>query len=127
MAEKREASIQQNARRPKKKRELPRQRSGKPGDLLGLGAPGTTPGGVNLNLAPRTAVAAIGEDKLWRERQADGQRRRSAHRGSWKTGGIERWRSAIENYVPSVKPGNQTALNTARVPFAGYLNMVHNR
>ena len=29
--------------------------------------------------------------------------------------------------MPSVKPGNQTALNSARVPFAGYLNMVHNR
>jgi hypothetical protein len=26
-----------------------------------------------------------------------------------------------------VKPGNQTALNTARVPFASYLNTIHNR
>jgi TonB family protein len=26
-----------------------------------------------------------------------------------------------------VKPGNQTALNTARVPFATYLNQIHNR
>jgi hypothetical protein len=127
MPAKREASIQQSARRAKKKRELPKQRNGNPGDMLGLGAPGTTPGGINLNLAPRSAVAAIGEDKLFRERQADGQRRRSAHRGSWKTGGIERWRSAIENYVPSVRAGNQTALNSARAPFASYINMVHNR
>jgi hypothetical protein len=38
-----------------------------------------------------------------------------------------RWRSAIENYVPSVRPGNQTALNTAASAFAGYLNAIHNR
>lgn len=61
------------------------------------------------------------------ERKLDGERRRSKHRGSWKSQGIERWRSAIENYVPSVQPGNQTALNTARVPFASYLNAIHNR
>ncbi len=41
--------------------------------------------------------------------------------------GLERWRSAIENYTPSVKPGNQTALNTARAPFATYLSVIHNR
>lgn len=37
------------------------------------------------------------------------------------------WRSAIENYVPSVGPDNQTPLDTARVAFAGYLNAIHNR
>jgi hypothetical protein len=66
-------------------------------------------------------------DQLSRERRADGARRRSQHLGSWKAAGIERWRSAIENYVPSVKPGNQTALNTARAPFATYLSLIHNR
>ena len=29
--------------------------------------------------------------------------------------------------MASVKPGNQTALNTARVPFANYLFQIHNR
>lgn len=98
-----------------------------PLDMLGLGALGTTAGGVNLNLSPRMAFAAVGQDKLARERKADAERRKSAHRGSWQPVGIERWRSAIENYVSSVKPGNQTALNTARVPFASYLNQIHNR
>jgi hypothetical protein len=37
------------------------------------------------------------------------------------------WRSAIENYVPSVRPGNQTAINTAAMAFARYMNAVHNR
>jgi TonB family protein len=96
-------------------------------DFLGLGATGTTRGGINLNLTHTDAMNAVGRDQLARERLADGERRRSKHRGSWKTLGIERWRAAIENYNSSVKPGNQTALNTARVPFASYLNQIHNR
>jgi hypothetical protein len=117
----------QRARRAKRKRLPPPPRSRNAGDLLGLGALGTTENGVNLNLTPQNALAAVGRDRLRKELKADAERRRSAHRGSWKTLGIERWRSAIENYVPSVKPGNQTALNTARVPFASYLNTIHNR
>jgi TonB family protein len=40
---------------------------------------------------------------------------------------FEHWRGAIESYVSSVLPGNQRALNTAAVPFATYLNGMHNR
>jgi TonB family protein len=93
---------------------------------IGLGGnPG--PGQVNLNLDNRGVVAAVGADELRREREADGERRRSEHRGVWASSNFDRWRSAIENYVSSVKPGNQTALNTAAVPFATYLNAMHNR
>lgn len=114
-------------RRARKKRLPPPKRSTGVNDYLGFGSRGTTRNGVNLNLNPQTAVAAIGQDRLARERRADAQRRKSAHVGSWKSLGIDKWRSAIENYVPSVQPGNQTALNTARVPFASYLNTIHNR
>ncbi len=89
------------------------------------GGPG--PNGVNFNLSPGNAVAAVGLDELRRVREADGERRRSAHRGSFKSPDLNRWRAQIENYVASVKTGNQTALNTARVPFATYLNGIHNR
>jgi TonB family protein len=106
---------------------LPQMRAVRPTDLLGLGAPGTTANGVNLNLTPQLAVAAVGVDQLARERRLDGARRKSAHLGSWKSMGLERWRPALENYVASVQPGNQTALNAARVPFARYLNAIHNR
>jgi hypothetical protein len=99
----------------------------RPLDFLGLGAEGRTERGVNLNLSPGTALAAIGQDQLAREIRADGERRRSKHQGSWKAVGIERWRPAIENYVATVKLGNQTALNTAAAPFATYLNRIHNR
>jgi TonB family protein len=93
---------------------------------LGLGGtPG--PGQVNLNLTHTGVVATVGLDQLHKEREADGERRRSEHRGAWAASGFERWRSAIENYVSSVKPGNQTALNTAQSPFATYLTMMHNR
>lgn len=121
----REARSEQKAR--KKKKRLPPPKRGSNDAMLGLGSLGTTKSGVNLNLSPKMAIAAIGQDRLVQERKRDAERRKSAHRGSWKSLGIERWRSAIENYVPSVKPGNQTALNTARVPFASYLNTIHNR
>ncbi len=108
------------------RRALP-ERRGRPTDLLGLGASGVTKSGINLNLSPDLSVSAVGVDQLARERRLDGERRRSAHRGSWKSMGLERWRASIENYVASVKPGNQTALNAARVPFARYLNAIHQR
>ncbi len=93
---------------------------------LGLGGkPG--PGQVNLNLTHTGIVAVVGADQLRKERVADGERRKSEHRGSWQASSFEKWRNAIENYVTSVKPGNQTALNTAAVPFATYLNTIHNR
>lgn len=93
---------------------------------FGLGGnPG--PGQVNLNLDNKGVVAVVGADELRRERESDGERRRSEHRGVFTASNFERWRSAIENYVSSVRPGNQTALNTAAVPFATYLNGMHNR
>lgn len=95
-------------------------------NLLGLGG-SLTASGINLNLNALSVVAAVGQDQLTRERVADGERRKSAHRGSWQSSSFERWRAAIENYVASVKLGNTTALNTARVPFAGFLNAIHQR
>jgi TonB family protein len=122
-----EGRIAQAAQQARPKR-LPPMR-GQPNalDFLGLGSTGTTPGGINLNLSAGAAMAAVGRDQLGRELIADGERRRSRHRGSWHTLGLEKWRASIENYNSTVKPGNQTALNTARVPFATYLNQIHNR
>ena len=41
--------------------------------------------------------------------------------------GVERWRTAIEGYVPFVRPENQLRLEGAIRPFAQYLNQVHAR
>lgn len=92
----------------------------------GLNAPGIA-GGPNFNLTMAGVEQAVGHEKLEQERMADGESRRSAHRGSYDTNKFQRWRAAIENYEPSVKTGNQTALNAARVPFATYINTIHNR
>jgi hypothetical protein len=128
LAKEREARLARAAHEARRHR--PASAAGNPDrplDFLGLGAEGRTERGVNLNLTPGTALAAIGQDQLAREIQADGERRRSKHQGSWKAVGIERWRPAIENYAATVKLGNQTALNTAAAPFATYLNRIHNR
>lgn len=102
------------------------QKNGNQTAWLGLGGnPG--PGQINLNLSHTGVVAVVGNEQLNHDRVADGERRRSEHRGAWVASNFERWRSAIENYVTSVKPGNQTALNAARVPFASYLTNMHNR
>jgi hypothetical protein len=91
------------------------------------GRTGLTPGGLNPNLTPLAALESVGSEQLMRERIADGERRRSTHRGSWQAVGLERWRSAIENYVAVARDGNTTALNAAHAPFASYLNNIHNR
>jgi hypothetical protein len=119
------ATPEKRARKAKKR--LPPRRPKSLMEALGLGSPGRTGTGVALNLTPNTAAESIGSEELSRLRRTDGERRRSQHRGSWRAPNFERYRSAIENYVPSIKPGNQTALNTAAAPFASYLNQVHSR
>jgi len=99
---------------------------GKLWSLPGLGQ-SSPPGAINVNLSQSQVAVIVGSDNLRKVREADGERRKSEHRGSWAASNFDRWRTAIENYVSSVKPGNQTALNTAAVPFASYLNGIHNR
>jgi len=99
---------------------------GKMWSLPGLGAQ-SAPGTINTNINQAQIATIVGQDNLRKLREADGERRKSEHRGSFVASNFDRWRSAIENYVSSVKPGNQTALNTAAVPFASYLNGMHNR
>jgi TonB family protein len=106
--------------------ENPAVSGGKLWSLPGLGQ-SSSPGSMNTNLNPGQIAAVVGSDNLRKLREADGERRKSEHRGSFAASNFERWRSAIENYVSSVKEGNQTALNTAAVPFASYLNGMHNR
>lgn len=65
-------------------------------------------------------------ESLRKQREAAEQRRREPHE-PWNPSSVARWKSALEGYASSVKPGNQTALNAAAVPFASYLNGMHNR
>src|SRR5262249_49458494 len=95
-------------------------------DSMGLGGSGL-PGGPQLNLTMAGVEAAVGKEKLRAERAADGAARRSAHRGSWGANKFERWKAGIENHEAAGQLDNTTSLNAARVPFATYINSIHNR
>ena len=85
-------------------------------------------GGSGTLAIPRAiARAAIGSDELDRLKTVEAQTRLSQHRGAWRSSSLQRWRAAIENYTPGVKPGNQTNLGTAAVPWATYLVQIHVR
>lgn len=107
-------------------RRRPRTAMPSPIDVRSLGLGGSGLPGV-ANLTQRGVEQAVGEEQLRAERMADGASRRKRHRGSSHMTSFDRMRAAVENYEPSVKLGNQTNLNAAAVPFAGYLNSIHNR
>ncbi|MDX2020539.1 MAG: TonB family protein [Deltaproteobacteria bacterium] len=52
------------------------------------------------------------------------QKARSSHKGKF-TQRLEQGRSALENFIPEVKPGNQTALNARAAPFAAFIAGMH--
>lgn len=102
---------------------------GRPGpaphpDAVGAGPASQGPLAVNWS----KFADAVGQDKLRDDReiyQYAKRLRRSKIRGGnaqvrWQT-----FKAAIENFTPSVKAGNQTALNAAASPFANYLTEVH--
>jgi TonB family protein len=52
------------------------------------------------------------------------EQNRSERRGRF-TRHSDRVRSALENFIPEVQPGNQTALNTRAAPFAAFIAGMH--
>jgi hypothetical protein len=86
--------------------------------------PGTQP---NLKLSWSQFQDTFGEEELSAQRQAYIAQRRSRSQGQNRQQMWRKFRAAIENFVPNVQPGTQTALNTAASPFAAYLSSVHRR
>lgn len=104
---------------------------GKPGGPkwvggLGFGAKGDN-GKPSIAIDDKVLQAAVGMDELDKLKKVEAATKLSQHKGSWKSGDLAHWKSAIENYVPWVKPGNQTNLGTAAAPFATYLAKIHLR
>lgn len=93
---------------------------------LGFGAKGDG-GKPSISIDEKVAKAAIGMDQLDKLKKVEGETKLSMHRGQWKSSSLEKWRAAIENYVPGVKAGNQTNLGTAAAPWATYLAQIHVR
>jgi len=60
---------------------------------------------------------------------ADAERRLAQQTKSTRQGKFQqklaRVRAAVENFIPEVHPGNQTALNTRAAPFAAYIARMH--
>jgi TonB family protein len=61
--------------------------------------------------------------------EAEAERRLAQTQRSKKVGKFQqrlgRLQSALENFIPEVQPGNQTALNTRAAPFAAYIARMH--
>ncbi len=95
----------------------------KDGDGKKLGKKGLP--GVQSPLAFEDYERIIGKDKVEEERQV-AARKLSMKKGRWERK-LEAMKSALENFAPDVRTGNQTALKTRAAPFAVYLARMHRR
>ncbi|MFH0902488.1 MAG: hypothetical protein V2A73_17805, partial [Pseudomonadota bacterium] len=98
------------------------------GVVLVPGVSGVAGGGdgkPNLRLGMASYERIVGSDRA-HEEVVQARTRQSLRKGRWerKLGAI---RSSLENFVPEVRPGNQTALGTRAHPFALYLARMHRR
>jgi TonB family protein len=83
--------------------------------------------GVNLRLSWHQFEDTYGADDLEAQRAAYLEQRKSSASGRSRAVKWKEFRAAIENFVPNVQPGTQTALNTAADPFAAWLAEAHRR
>lgn len=81
--------------------------------------------GINTPLAFQDYERIVGREKVDEERQI-AARKMSAKKGRWERK-LEAVRSSLENFVPDVQVGNQTALKTRAHPFALYIARMHRR
>jgi TonB family protein len=81
--------------------------------------------GIKTQLDIEDYERIVGKEKVDDER-ATAQRRMSAKRGRWEKK-MAAIKSALENFTPDVRPGNQTALKTRAHPFAVYVARMHRR
>lgn len=97
------------------------QDQGKDGRKAGRkGAPG-----LNSPLSFEDYERIMGHDKADEERHV-AARKMSAKKGRWERK-LEAIKSSLENFVPDVRHGNQTALKTRAHPFALYVARMHRR
>lgn len=100
------------------------------GDIAQQGKDGKKSGkkglpGINTNLAFQDYERIMGKEKVDEERQV-AARKMSSKKGRWERK-LAAIKSSLENFVPDVRPGNQTALKTRAHPFALYIARMHRR
>jgi|SRR5579871_2075729 len=77
---------------------------------------------VKLALSAKDYEYLFGADAAADRKLA--QETRSTHQGKFEKR-LARVKSAVENFIPEVQPGNQTALNTRAAPFAAFIARMH--
>jgi TonB family protein len=81
--------------------------------------------GLNTPLAFNDYERLMGKEKMDEERQV-AARKMGAKKGHWERK-LDAIKSSLENFVPDVKTGNQTALKTRAHPYALYIARMHRR
>ena len=95
--------------------------NGKDGKRIGRhGAPG-----INTPLSFKDYERVMGKDRVDEERQV-AARKMTSKKGRWERK-LDAVKSSLENFIPDVRPGNQTALKTRAHPYALYIARMHRR
>ena len=81
--------------------------------------------GLNTALSFKDYERVMGKDKVDEERQV-AARKMTSKKGRWERK-LDAVKSSLENFIPDVRPGNQTALKTRAHPFALYVARMHRR
>lgn len=88
-------------------------------DLEGRSGPSARP---SLRLSAKQYEYLFGDDA---DAAAALAKKQSSKKAGKFTQHLARIQSALENFVPEVRPGNQTALNTRAAPFAAFIARMH--
>jgi TonB family protein len=77
---------------------------------------------MSLKLSGKQYQYLFGDDAEAAEKFAQKEKSRKQGRFASRMGRIQ---SALENFIPEVRPGNQTELNTRAAPFAAFIARMH--
>ena len=95
--------------------------NGKDGKKMGKrGTPG-----VNTPMSFQDYERILGKERVDEERQV-AARKMTSKKGRWERK-LDAVKSSLENFVPDIRPGNQTALKTRAHPYALYIARMHRR
>ncbi len=81
--------------------------------------------GLNTPMSFQDYERIMGKDKVDEERQV-AARKMTSKKGRWERK-LEAVKSSLENFVPDIRAGNQTALKTRASPYAVYIARMHRR
>ena len=81
--------------------------------------------GVNTQMSSKDYERIMGKDRVDEERQV-AARKMTSKKGRWERK-LDAVKSSLENFIPDVRPGNQTALKTRAAPYAVYIARMHRR